>query len=80
MDAPGGRFGRQGRMEGRMRTWMDDRIPERPLEPPEPEENPRCPCCGEECETLYRALSWAVVGCEKCVDALDAWENRHLAD
>ena len=39
-----------------------------------------CPICGEECETLYRAFSGAVVGCEKCVDALDAWENRHLAD
>ena len=44
------------------------------------EENPRCPCCGEECETLYRVLSGAVVGCEKCVDALDVWEYRHLAD
>lgn len=50
------------------------------MEPPEPEENPRCPCCGEECETLYRALSGAVVGCEKCVDALDVWEYRHLTD
>ena len=50
------------------------------MEPPEPEAAPCCPCCGEECETLYRALSGTVVGCEKCVDALDAWENRHLAD
>lgn len=63
-----------------VRPFSDMDIPERPLEPPEPEENPRCPCCGEECETLYRAFSGAVVGCEKCVDALDAWENRHLAD
>lgn len=63
-----------------MRRFSDMDIPERPLEPPEPEENPRCPCCGEECETLYRALSGAVVGCEKCVDALDAWERRDLAD
>lgn len=50
------------------------------MEPPDPEAAPCCPCCGEECETLYRAFSGAVVGCEKCVDALDAWENRHLAD
>ena len=50
------------------------------MEPPEPEENPRCPYCGEECETLYRVLSGAVVGCEKCVDALDVWEYRHLTD
>ena len=39
-----------------------------------------CPICGEECETLYRVLSGAVVGCEKCVDALDARERRDLAD
>lgn len=38
-----------------MSLHFDMDIPERPLEPPEPEENPRCPCCGEECETLYRA-------------------------
>lgn len=63
-----------------MRRFSDMDIPERPLEPPEPEAEPICPCCGEECETLYRALSGTVVGCEKCVDALDAWENRHLAD
>lgn len=63
-----------------MRSWTDDRIPERPLEPPEPMPQPCCPWCGEECETLYRVLSGAVVGCEKCVDALDAWERRDLAD
>ena len=27
--------------------------PERPLEPPEEKPAPRCPYCGEECETLY---------------------------
>ena len=59
---------------------MDDRIPERPLEPPEPEANPRCPCCGEECETLYRDRMGAVFGYDKCVETLDSWENRHLAD
>lgn len=63
-----------------MRPFSDMDIPERPLEPPEPEENPRCPCCGEECETLYRGLSGAVVGCEKCVETLDVWEYRYLAD
>ena len=80
MDAPGGRFGRRGRMEDRMRTGMDDRIPERPWEPPEPEENPRCPCCGEECETLYRDRAGFIVGCENCMETLDAWEHRYLAD
>ena len=63
-----------------MRTWMDDRIPEWPLEPPEPEENPRCPCCGEECETLYRDRAGFIVGCENCMETLDAWEHRYLAD
>lgn len=50
------------------------------MEPPEPEAAPRCPCCGEECETLYRGRMGAVFGCEKCVETLDAWENWHLAD
>ena len=63
-----------------MSLHFDMDIPERPLEPPEPEENPRCPCCGEECETLYRDCMGAVFGCEKCVETLDAWENRHLTD
>ena len=50
------------------------------MEPPEPEENPRCPCCGEECEELYRVLFGAVVGCDKCVETLDAREHRYLAE
>lgn len=50
------------------------------MEPPEPEENPRCPCCGEECETLYRDRAGLIVGCENCMETLDAWEYRHLAD
>ena len=63
-----------------MSLHFDMDIPERPLEPPEPEAAPRCPCCGEECETLYRDRMGAVFGCEKCVETLDAWENRHLTD
>ena len=35
---------------------------------------PRCPCCGEECETLYRNPEGDVVGCENCLTAYDAWE------
>ena len=50
------------------------------MEPPEPEENPRCPCCGEECETLYRDRAWRIVGCENCMETLDAWEHWDLAD
>lgn len=63
-----------------MRPFSDMDIPERPLEPPEPEENPRCPCCGEECETLYRDRAWRIVGCENCMETLDAWEYLYLAD
>lgn len=55
-------------------------IPERPLEPPEEEARPRCVWCGEECETLYRDRAGLIVGCEHCVETLDAWECRHLAD
>lgn len=61
-----------------MNCFSDMDIPERPLDPPEPEAEPRCPLCGEECETLY-LMSGSVVGCDKCVDTLDAWEYRHLA-
>lgn len=63
-----------------MRRFSDMDIPERPLEPPEPEENPHCPCCGKECETLYRDRAWLIVGCENCMETLDAWEYRRLAD
>lgn len=42
-------------------------------EPPEVKV-PVCPVCGEECDTLYRDNSGSVVGCDNCVDALDAWD------
>lgn len=58
-----------------MRPFSDMDIPERPLEPPEPEAAPCCPCCGEECETLYRDRAWRIVGCENCMETLDAWET-----
>lgn len=57
-----------------MRRFSDMDIPERPLEPPEEEARPCCPCCGEECETLYRDRAWRIVGCENCMETLDAWE------
>lgn len=34
---------------------------------------PRCPVCGEECETLYRS-GREVIGCDHCVEKVDAWE------
>ena len=51
-------------------------IPERQLEPPEPEAAPCCPCCGEECETLYRDRAGLIVGCENCMETLDAFNGR----
>ena len=35
---------------------------------------PRCPVCGEECDTFYRDREGEIFGCENCVQTLDAWE------
>ena len=35
---------------------------------------PRCPVCGEECETVYRDQYGAYVGCDVCMETKDAWE------
>lgn len=37
-------------------------------------ERPTCPCCGKECETIYADFSKYVLGCNHCVEAVDAWE------
>ena len=42
------------------------------LEPTEGE-MPKCPVCGEECETLYRDSN-DIVGCEHCIKTVDAYE------
>lgn len=44
--------------------------------PPDPEPMPRCPVCGEECETVYVDRTNTVVGCNECIEAYDAlfWE------
>ena len=60
-------------------THPVDIVPERPLNPPEQDAPPCCPWCGAECDTLYRIPTGEIVGCEHCVDTLDAWEYRHLA-
>lgn len=34
---------------------------------------PVCPCCGAECETVYRnKYTTEILGCNECLDALDA--------
>ena len=35
---------------------------------------PRCPICGEECETVYKNIYFDVVGCDECMETKDAWE------
>lgn len=35
---------------------------------------PRCPICGEDCETMYKDRYGAYIGCDVCVETKDAWE------
>lgn len=39
-----------------------------------PFETIECPCCGEECDTIYADQYGNVFGCERCVMQQDAWE------
>lgn len=58
------------------------REPERPIDPPR-QKSPVCPVCGEECDTLYRRHSMTsseIVGCDICIDALDAQEEMYERD
>lgn len=41
--------------------------------PPE-KENPVCPVCGWECETIYLDTNRNPVGCENCIEAVEACE------
>ena len=45
--------------------------------PPDPDPMPVCPECGEECETLYRDSTGAIIGCERCIDTVDAYEYQY---
>lgn len=35
---------------------------------------PHCPVCGSECDTFFRDMEGNIVGCDECVDQLDAWD------
>ena len=36
---------------------------------------PICPICWQECEKIYRFRdSGDVVGCDECIDEIDAWD------
>ena len=34
----------------------------------------RCPLCHERCDTIYRTNDGVIVGCDRCLEAADAWE------
>lgn len=58
-----------------MRSAMQYSEPERPLEPKD-YDLPVCPVCGEETDTYYKNKDGVIVGCEFCIDAVDAWEEK----
>ena len=45
--------------------------------PPPEEPMPVCPCCGEECSTIYLDTNNNPIGCDNCINAVDAnfWEE-----
>ena len=38
-------------------------------------EEPRCPCCGSDCSTVYK-VDGEIVGCDNCVNSFDAWDEE----
>jgi len=52
-----------------------ERVPERPIEPQEVEQiEPFCPICGKACDTFHIDKDREIVGCDRCLSAVDAWE------
>ena len=41
---------------------------------------PRCPVCGEECETIYKDRFGRCVGCDVCMETKDAWDYAPCFD
>jgi len=37
-------------------------------------ENPICPVCGAECETIYKDGDGNVIACDECISSRDSWE------
>lgn len=62
-----------------MRTPDDYHLPERPMEPAFEAFVPTCPVCGAECETIYTGFLRAVIGCDVCVDSVDAYDYMEQA-
>lgn len=42
---------------------------------PEDYDVPYCPMCGEDC-TIYYKRCGEIVGCDMCLDDVDAWEEK----
>lgn len=61
-----------------MRSVMEYWEPERPAEPKD-YKVPRCPVCGEETDTLYKNTYGEIVGCDGCIQTVDAWEEKKWA-
>lgn len=52
--------------------WGVHDYPEPPAD--KPEDYPHCSICGEECDTIFRDRNREVLGCENCIDKIDAWD------
>lgn len=37
---------------------------------------PKCPVCGEVCETVYKDVYGEILGCDQCLTARDAWDEE----
>lgn len=42
--------------------------------PPPEKANPVCPVCGCECEKFYLSLNREIIGCNECIEEVDAYE------
>lgn len=36
-------------------------------------ETPVCPICGQETEIFYKSPNADIIGCDNCIDTVDAW-------
>ena len=39
------------------------------------EKVPRCPICGDECDTVYKDKTGDIVGCDQCLRPCDAYDE-----
>ncbi len=42
----------------------------------EDERTPVCPCCGEECETVYTGPDGEIFACDNCLKRHDAYDMK----